>query len=221
MTKMAKSDQTLAPQQARSKESLKRLLKAAVEVLGQHGLAGTTIPRIAAHAGLTPGAVYRRFRDKDVLLETAILSILEGQDKFLRLSLSVEAAAEIPFSSLAEQVINSLVVSYRANANLLRAVRQFLQEQEGTRFWKKAGKLEMRTFEHLVDIFVTSKEIEHADPRAAVGLALVMIVGTLWEVVVNPGDIKLWKGLLPKDDGTLKRELKKAFLSYLGVARSS
>lgn len=210
--------QPLAPQQARSRESLKKLLKAAVEVLGQHGIAGSTIPRIAAHAGLTPGAVYRRFRNKDVLLETAILSVLEDQDKFLRLSLSLEAAAAVPFTTLADQVISSLVVSYRANANLLRAVRQLLQQKEGTPFWKKAAKLEMQTFEHLVDIFAaTGSEIEHADPRAAAALGLVMIIGTLWEVVVNPGDIKLWKGLLPRDDQALRNELTRSFLSYLGV----
>jgi AcrR family transcriptional regulator len=214
-----KPGQTLAPQQARSRQSLNKLLKAAVEVLGQQGVAGTTIPRIAAHAGLTPGAVYRRFRNKDVLLETAILRILEDQHKFLAVSLTVEAAAEIPFPTLAEQVINSLVVSYRANAILLRAVRQFLQEKEGSHFWKKASKLEMRTFEYLVGIFVTSGEIEHADPRAAAALALVMLIGTLWEVVVNPGDIKLWKGLLPKDDTTLKAELTRSFLRYLGAER--
>jgi AcrR family transcriptional regulator len=214
-----KPGQTLAPQQARSRQSLNKLLKAAVEVLGQQGVAGTTIPRIAAHAGLTPGAVYRRFRNKDVLLETAILRILEDQHRFLAVSLTVEAAAEIPFPTLAEQVINSLVVSYRANAILLRAVRQFLQEKEGSHFWKKASKLEMRTFEYLVGIFVTSGEIEHADPRAAAALALVMLIGTLWEVVVNPGDIKLWKGLLPKDDTTLKAELTRSFLRYLGAER--
>jgi AcrR family transcriptional regulator len=211
----------LAPQQARSRQSLNKLLKAAVEVLGQQGVAGTTIPRIAAHAGLTPGAVYRRFRNKDVLLETAILRILEDQHRFLAVSLTVEAAAEIPFPTLAEQVINSLVVSYRANAILLRAVRQFLQEKEGSPFWKKASKLEMRTFEYLVGIFVTTGEIEHADPRAAAALALVMLIGTLWEVVVNPGDIKLWKGLLPKDDSALKAELTRSFLRYLGAERQA
>jgi AcrR family transcriptional regulator len=218
---VGKPNQTLEPQQARSRESLNRLLKAAIEVLGQQGIAGTTIPRIAAHAGLTPGAVYRRFRNKDVLLETAILSILENQDRYLRLSLTVEVAAEIPFSTLAEQIINSLVSSYRTNARLLRAVRQFLQDKEGTPFWKKAAKLEMRTFEYLVAILVTSGEIKHGDPRAAAALGLVMIIGTLWEVVVNPGDIKLWKGLLPKDDRTLKGELTRSFLRYLGAERKS
>jgi AcrR family transcriptional regulator len=218
---MRKPMQTLAPQQARSRESLNKLLKAAVEVLGQQGVAGTTIPRIAAHAGLTPGAIYRRFRNKDVLLETAILRILEDQHKLLFLSLPVEAAAEIPFPTLAEQVISSLVVSYRVNARLLRAVRQILQDKEGSVFWKKAAKLEMRTFEYLVDIFVTSgREIKHEDPRAAAALGLIMIIGTLLEIVVNPGDIKLWKGLLPKDDKTLKGELTRSFLSYLGVERT-
>jgi AcrR family transcriptional regulator len=215
-----KSGQTLAPQQARSRESLSRLLKAAVEVLGQKGVAGTTIPRIAAHAGLTPGAVYRRFRNKDVLLETAILRVLEDQTKVLLLLISGEAAAEIPFPTLAEQVINSLVVSYRVNASLLRAVRQFLQEKEGSPFWKKASKLEMQTFEYLLGIFVASgREIKQADPRAAVALGLMMVTGTLWEVVVSPGDIKLWKGLLPKDDTTLKTELTRSFLRYLGAER--
>jgi AcrR family transcriptional regulator len=219
---MRKPIQTLAPQQARSRESLNKLLKAAVEVLGQRGVAGTTIPRIAAHAGLTPGAVYRRFRNKDVLLETAILRILEDQHKLLLLSLPVEAAAGIPFPTLAEQVISSLVVSYRINARLLRAVRQIVQDRDGTVFWKKAAKLEMRTFEYLVDILVTSgREIKHEDPRAAAALGLIMIIGTLLEVVVNPGDIKLWKGLLPKDDKTLKGELTRSFLSYLGVERTA
>jgi AcrR family transcriptional regulator len=217
-----KPRRTLAPQQARSRESLNKLLKAAVEVLGQQGVAGTTIPRIAAHAGLTQGAVYRRFRNKDVLLETAILRVLEDQTKVLLLTLTAEAAAEIPFPTLAEQVINGLVVSYRVNAGLLRAVRQFLQEKEGSSFWKKASKLELRTFEYLVSTFVTSgREIKHADPHAAVALGFVMVIGTLWEVVVNPGDVKLWKGLLPKDDRTLKGEITRAFLSYLGVERKT
>jgi len=73
---MATKEKTLEPQQARSRESLRKLVKAATEVLGQHGVEGATIPRIAEHAGLTPGAIYRRFRDKDSLLEAVVLGIL-------------------------------------------------------------------------------------------------------------------------------------------------
>src|SRR5580693_8928574 len=111
---------TLAPQQARSRESTRKLLKAAAEVLGQHGVEGATIPRIAEHAGLTPGAVYRRFPDKETLLETVILGILERQDERLRLALTPEMAREIPLRVFAEQTITNMLISYRSNAPLLR-----------------------------------------------------------------------------------------------------
>src|SRR5580692_5839301 len=105
---------SLAPQQARSRESLRKLLKAVEEVLGQDGLEGATIPRIAAHAGLTPGAIYRRFPDKDALLETTILGLYERQDERLRMGLTPEMAGQIPLAVLVDQLIISTLVSYRA-----------------------------------------------------------------------------------------------------------
>ena len=79
---------TLAPQQERSRESLRKLQKATAEVLGQHGVEGTTIPRIAQHAGLTPGAIYRRFHDKDALLEATILGMLQRQEERMKVGLT-------------------------------------------------------------------------------------------------------------------------------------
>src|SRR5207237_9872639 len=124
---MATTRKTLAPQQARSRESLRKLLKAAAEVLGQHGVEGTTIPRIAQHAGLTPGAIYRRFHDKDALLEATILGMLERQDERMQVGLTSAAAAQIPLPVFADQVIGGMVVSYRVNAALLRAMRTFVR----------------------------------------------------------------------------------------------
>jgi AcrR family transcriptional regulator len=213
---MPKKVKTLEPQQERSRESLRRLLKAAAEVLGQHGLAGATIPRIAAHAALTPGAVYRRFRNKDVLLETMILKIMEDQDRYMRQSITTTMAAEIPAAVLAGQVISSLLISYRQNAGLLRAMRQFAQEREGTAFGKKVTRLEVRTFEYVVDLLVASKgKISHTDPRVAVGLGVAMIVGALWELVVYPPNTKALKGLVPGSDMELQQELTRSLLSYL------
>jgi AcrR family transcriptional regulator len=216
---MGKTEKTLEPQQARSRESLRKLIRAAAEVLGQHGVEGATIPRIAEHAGLTPGAVYRRFRDKDTLLETVVLGILERQEKNLRLALPAEMAAKIPLPVLAEQLINSMVLSYRSQAGLLRAMRQFVQGKENTPFWKKATKLELATFEYLVDLLASKRsEIHHPDPRIAIALGLRMVSCTLMELVVCSSDAKAWKGLLPKDDQALKQELLRSFLSYVGAA---
>jgi AcrR family transcriptional regulator len=209
---------TLAPQQARSRESLRKLQKATAEVLGQHGVDGTTIPRIAQHAGLTPGAVYRRFHDKDALLESTILGILERQDERMKTGLTPAAAAQIPLPLFAEQVIGGMVIAYRANAALLRAMRTFVQGRANTPFWKKACKLELRAIEHVMDLFLAHrKEIKHPDPRTAVCMAFMIVVSTLYELVVMPTDLGPLKSFLPKDDPALKRELVRAFLSYLGV----
>lgn len=212
---------SLAPQQARSRESLRKLLKAAAEVLGQHGVDGATIPRIAAHAGMTPGAIYRRFRDKEALLEAVILGILERQTERLEVSgLTVTSVKQVPLAVFAEQVIGSMVVSYRANAPLLRAMRQFAQTRCHTPFWRKATKLEIAGFERIAAMFLAHKaEIRHPDPKAAVPMALTIVISTLFEVVVMPTDLGPMKQILP-DDAGLKRELTRAFLSYLGAAPS-
>jgi hypothetical protein len=111
-----------------------------------------------------------------------------------------------------------MVVSYRANAALLRALRQFIQGRLNTEFLKTAGKLEVRTYERLVDLIVSGrKDIRHPNPRIAVSLGMMMVISTLYELVVMPVSVKEWKGLLPKDDQALKRELTRAFLSYLEV----
>ena len=209
---------TLAPQQARSRESLRKLLKAAAEVLGQHGVEGTTIPRIAQHAGLTPGAIYRRFRDKDKLLEEVVLGILERQAERSSTGMTPEAAGQIPLPVFAEQVINGMVLSYRMNAPLLRAMRIFVQGRANTPFWRKACKLEVVAYEHVLELFLAHrKEIKHPDPRGAISMGLMMVISTLFDIVVMPTDLGPIKAFLPKDDLALRRELKHAFLSYLGV----
>jgi AcrR family transcriptional regulator len=212
------ADKTLAPQQARSRESLRKLLKAAAEVLGQHGLEGATIPRIAQHAGLTPGAIYRRFPDKDALLETVIIGILKRSDERLRMMLTPDTARQIPLAVFTEQLINNMLVSYRANAALLRAVRQFAQGRDHTSFYRKVNRLEMSTYQYLVELFLEHrKEIKHPDPQMAVSFALMMLISALIELIFVDHDMKNWQAVIPKDDLSLKRELLRAFLSYLGI----
>jgi AcrR family transcriptional regulator len=209
---------TLAPQQARSRESTRKLLKAAAEVLGQHGLEGATIPRIAQHAGLTPGALYRRFSDKDALLETVIIGILERQDERLRITFTPDMARQIPLAVFAEQLVGSMLVSHRANGRLLRAMRQFVQGRDHTSFYKKAAKLEMRTLQYVVELFLAHrKEVKHPDPQIAVYFALVMLSSTLTELILVDHDMKNWQAVIPKDDASLKRELLRSFLNYLGI----
>lgn len=219
---MPKPEKSLEPQQARSRESLRKLLKAAADVLSKHGVEGATIPRIAKQAGLTPGAVYRRFRDKDALLETVVLAILENQDKAVRMAFTPEMAVRTPLPVLVEEIISAMLSSYRMHTDLLRALRRFSQSKEGTPFWKKAAKMEVSTVEYMTEVLAASRgEIQHPDPRSAIAFALMIVSSMLVQLVLNTPDNKAWKALMPKDDQSLKNELTRAFLSYLGVEQKA
>src|SRR5215212_10397689 len=56
------------PQQTRSQETLDRILDAAEQVLGEKSFTEATLAEIMDRAGVTVGAFYRRFPDKDALL---------------------------------------------------------------------------------------------------------------------------------------------------------
>jgi len=45
----------------------------------------------------------------------------------------------------------------------------------------------------------------------------MMVISTLHELLLHTTDLKAWKGLLPQDDLSLRRELTRAFLRYLGA----
>ncbi|GHG44666.1 MULTISPECIES: TetR/AcrR family transcriptional regulator [Amycolatopsis] len=68
------------PQQARSRASLEKVLAAAEHVLAHRGHEEFTIGAVAEQAGLSVGAIYRRFDGKDQLLfavKDQLLSRLE------------------------------------------------------------------------------------------------------------------------------------------------
>jgi AcrR family transcriptional regulator len=171
---------------------------------------------------LTPGAVYRRFPDKDALLEAVVIGIMERQEERLRMAYSPDMVRQIPLAVFADQLVSNMLVGYRANAGLLRALRQFSQGRFYTPFCKRVAKLEMRSIQHLVGLFLVHRnEVKHPDPPLALSFALMTLTSTLVELILADHDLKYWQTVIPKDDQSLKRELLRSFLSYLGVQQKA
>jgi AcrR family transcriptional regulator len=61
-------DPALEAAWARYPDSARRLFRAAVEVIGEHGYHGTSTRAVAARAGLSPAAMYMHFPTKEDLL---------------------------------------------------------------------------------------------------------------------------------------------------------
>lgn len=203
--------------QSRSRESLQRLLNAAVEVLNERGLEGATIPRIAARAGLSAGAVYRRFPDKDALLQTVVLTELEQMDENAT-QLTPELAEQGSLQDFAKQMIQQSLQIHRQYSTLKRTLDQYVLTHPNAAFRKKVFKLNVRTIRRFADfLLLKRKEIKHPDPEAAVPFALIQLASTLRDVTLVDTISEDWSSILPKDDDQLLQELTRAFLSYLGV----
>lgn len=66
------------PQQHRSKETVERILAAAEAEMGEVGLQAASTTSIAKRAGLSVGAVYRFFKDKDEIADALAAQYLEA-----------------------------------------------------------------------------------------------------------------------------------------------
>jgi AcrR family transcriptional regulator len=61
-----------------------RILAAALSILEREGLAGLTVRKVAAKAGLSPMAMYRHFADKDTLLDALMDQGLAAWERVAR-----------------------------------------------------------------------------------------------------------------------------------------
>lgn len=207
-----------APRQARSRESEKRLIKATIELLGQFGLEGVSIPQVAERAGLTPGAVYRRFADKNALMERVVLDVLETQLQHLQQSLTPEVASQTTLNALVESLVRWLLASLRANATLVNALRQFARNSNHLAFKRRVAELESRTLQHLGAVLMTKrKHIHHPDPEPALRLAFYTLSTTPLRLFLDRGHNNHTQ-LFPDDHEWLVRELTGMFLGYIGAA---
>ncbi|WP_406688477.1 TetR/AcrR family transcriptional regulator [Saccharopolyspora sp. ID03-671] len=76
------------PQQARSRESLQKVLASAEHVLSARGLDDFTVAAVAERAGVSVGAIYRRFAGKEQLLEAVKDQLLAQLETDVREALS-------------------------------------------------------------------------------------------------------------------------------------
>lgn len=173
-----------APKQARSQQSMRRLIDAARQILNEDGLEAATIPRIAERAGLSVGSVYRRFPDKDALLREICLQYFFDKHEFLS-----HMADQIPPEASLIEIVNGMAQgmmrSFMQDAGLMRATFFYSREQAEPKMRQKIEKAGRRTFEVAVGILLSLRnQIGHPDPETAAQLSVTMMVSTIREMVL-------------------------------------
>src|SRR4051812_34055599 len=114
------------PRQDRSRATLGRLLEAAQEVLTEVGAERATMAMICKRAGLTTGAVYRRFPGKDALLRHVYASFIDELESRNANVIAERVRAE-SLEELARALVTRIVSQYRAHAGFLRALVRYAE----------------------------------------------------------------------------------------------
>ena len=201
------------PQQARSQETLVRLLDAAERLVAEKGFDDTPVAEVARRAGSSVGAFYSRFRDKDGLLHALY-------DRWLVEATATADAALDParwegatIPEIVSAVVRFLVEIYRERGGLIRAF--VLRNHVDPEFHVRQEQLSHYVSARLTALLLArSAEIARAEPERAAAFGLTMIMSTL-ESTMLFGEYRTSAFAMNDDD--LGAELTTAYLAYLGV----
>jgi len=205
------------PQQARSRETLRRLLDAAEIVLEKHGFEGATLVRVAREARLSPASVYRRFRDKEALIAAVFERFGQINREELERNVDLNQIRPIGIRSFTHNWVSSMIAGFRVRPKLVRASMLYAQSHPNMTFVKRKAEIESKLFDKMVGLFLVWRdEIKHPDPQQAVRFAIVKTALMLTELIIFDRQTMFERIALVSDEH-LRQELPRAFLRYLGI----
>ncbi|MCG8592744.1 MAG: TetR/AcrR family transcriptional regulator [Proteobacteria bacterium] len=205
------------PKQARSEQTLQRILAAAEALIEEKGVADLSIPEIVARAGSSVGGFYARFKDK-----TALLRALE--ERFFRQLIDLlERVADPdawPGASVQQIVaglVHELVSLTRTRHNMLTAfLTRAAQDPE---FRAEALGFRRQVSERVTELVVGRGErFTHPDPALAVDLSVQFAFGLMLQNTIY-GETRAAGRTL--GDAELVREISRNVLAYAGVESAS
>ncbi|MEL6875138.1 MAG: TetR/AcrR family transcriptional regulator [Pseudomonadota bacterium] len=123
-----KDEQTRTPKQARSRETETALLASLDELLSRKSYPEVTVAEIATEAGVTTGAIYRRFKNKRSLL---IAAVTRGIEQFQTLASVNQGgyAPELADHQLVMNLVQDLFGIMFDNFRILKAAAFIRDEQ--------------------------------------------------------------------------------------------
>lgn len=196
-------------QQARSTETSRRLLVAAEALLAEKSFEAMGVAELAMRAGLTTGAFYARFRDKE-----AVLQVLEGQfHAALERVADAQAMPADPDRTVEEilrQHHTSLVRTYREHRGAARALLMRANQDEALR--GRIEALNRRNLSIIARSIAKQGRIRDASGRKAIQFALLAVRSVCREVILLN---QSWPGAEPPSDKVLVAELTRMVMGYL------
>ena len=204
------------PKQTRSRETLDRIARAALELMEEGGVESATVAAIVERAGASVGSFYARFAGKDDLiryLQDRIWS--EARDRWDG-ALKEEDWGTLSTEAVVEGVVGLLLRSFRADYHQREVLgRERRQDEEGAR---RVFAFHQHILSTVTPLFLAHRrEITHPDPEWAIRLGYRFAVGAIREILELEGAVGVVDGASSAE--ALIPELARAWIAYLGAGR--
>lgn len=200
-----------AATQDRSVATRDLLSDAAEAVLREQGLAGCTIQDVAKRAGRSPGSVYRRFGDKERMIEAVIARYLARTLAANEANLGLLRQRAPDLSSRIKALVDGMIAGQRRDGKLIEAFREAAALCANPAMAAEFERMRTATLDLArAAIRDCAGEIGHRHKKRAIDVAIAMLVGGLDAVIRGK--------VMAIDDAVLRTELHTMMLRYLTAA---
>lgn len=205
-----------APRQARTHQSLERLLDVAERLLHDKNFDDIHVREIALRADTSVASFYRRFTDKDALLHALHERHCEEALATADDALSPARWHDATIAEILCAIFPFMINAVHSNESLSRAIYQRAMTDELMR--ERSMKLNRYVIAGISELMIERiDEIRHPDPRTAISFALVQATALLIHYyTAGIRDV----GSAPLSDAKVAQELTTSCLAYLGIANS-
>ena len=199
------------PRQARSQQSLQQLLDAAEKQLLANGAEALTLQAVASSAGLTVGAIYRRFDSRDSLLHALHERFAERVAQMLTTLAETAEEQSLSAAEIIRLMARQAWGFARSNQGFMRI--SHLCARDDARFHEREAELRDFAFQVIRTLLEKrAGEFGHPDPDTAVRFLIEQsMAASLFRFEVAAVSSAML------DEEVFIRELERSCLSYLGV----
>jgi len=209
----SKLSSVASPKQARSEETLSRLLDAAESLIVEKSISDVSIPEIVQRAGSSVGGFYARFRDKNELLraleERFFNDVLERVNEIAE----PERWRGVPVTEIVRPCVFEFVQMFREREALITAF--LFRAAQDPDFIAEGLRFRQSVSEHISSLLLDRREeLDHPDPEVAIEIVVQMAIGLLQQMALS-GDFHVDGRRL--NDDRIVDEITRNFISYIGI----
>ena len=204
------------PKQERSTRTQAAILNAAREMMSEGGIESLTISGVAARVGLTKGAFYARFRNKDALLHALFEETYEINQEAIDDLISRVRDAHASLTEIITTFVPPALELVRESSALFRLFGSDHSgppnDQDRAVLLLEGAIAPIRSLlrEH-------ASEIPGREPDTCAAMLVVLVQGMVdWSMLLRQSE----NSLVPTDDDVLASEITRAALGYLGLAQA-